>query len=95
MGGLLSAMSVKVGIPKALLFYYYYPQWKTFFTKLGVKTVISRDTTRGLLEKGLQSTVDEACLPVKLAVGHVLDLRDRVDYIFLPRMVSTAVREYI
>lgn len=95
MGGLLNAMSVKVGIPRALLFYYYYPQWKTFFTHLGVKIVVSGDTTRGLLEKGLQSTVDEACLPVKLAVGHVLDLRGRVDYIFLPRMVSTAVREYI
>lgn len=88
-------MSVTVGIPRALLYYYYYPQWKTFFNRLGVKTVVSRETTRGLLEKGLKSTVDEACLPVKLAVGHVLDLKDRVDYIFLPRIVSTARREYI
>lgn len=88
-------MSVTVGIPRALLYYYYYPQWETFFSKLDVKTVISRGTTRGLLEKGLQTTVDEACLPIKLAVGHVIDLRDRVDYIFLPRMVSTARREYI
>ncbi|AGL01973.1 acyl-CoA dehydratase activase-related protein [Desulfoscipio gibsoniae] len=88
-------MSVTVGIPRALLYYYYYPQWKTFFDRLGVKTVVSRETTRGILEKGLKSTVDEACLPVKLAVGHVLDLKDRVDYIFLPRIVSTARREYI
>ncbi|TYO95586.1 acyl-CoA dehydratase activase-related protein [Desulfallas thermosapovorans] len=88
-------MSVTVGIPRALLYYYYYPQWETFFNRLGVKTLVSRETTRGLLEKGLKSTVDEACLPVKLAVGHVLDLKDRVDYIFLPRIVSTARREYI
>lgn len=88
-------MSIKVGIPRALLFYYYYPQWDTFLRRLGVETVVSRETTRGLLEKGLKSTVDEACLPVKLAVGHVMDLCGRVDYIFLPRIVSTARREYI
>ncbi|MBF7082052.1 hypothetical protein IT084_03560 [Desulfallas sp. Bu1-1] len=88
-------MSLKVGIPRALLYYYYFPQWAAFFNHLGVQVVVSRETTRGLLEKGLRSTVDEACLPVKLAVGHVLDLRDRVDYIFLPRLVSMARREYI
>lgn len=88
-------MSIKVGIPRALLYYYYHPQWITFLHCLGVQTVVSRETTRGLLEKGLKSTVDEACLPVKLAVGHVLDLCGRVDYIFLPRIVSTARQEYI
>ncbi len=88
-------MSIKVGIPRALLYYYYHPQWVTFLRRLGVETIISHETTRGLLERGLKSTVDEACLPVKLAVGHVLDLRDRVDYIFLPRIVSTARKEYI
>ncbi|KAF1086496.1 hypothetical protein SPSYN_00215 [Sporotomaculum syntrophicum] len=88
-------MSVTVGIPRALLYYYYYPQWKTFFAHLGVKTLVSRETTRGILEKGIKSTVDEACLPIKVAVGHVMDLCDRVDYIFLPRVVSTARREYI
>lgn len=88
-------MSVKVGIPRALLYYHYYSQWNTFFSHLGLETVVSRETTRGLLEKGLQNMVDEACLPIKLAVGHVLDLCDRVDYIFIPRMVSTARREYI
>ncbi|SFF94383.1 Predicted nucleotide-binding protein, sugar kinase/HSP70/actin superfamily [Desulfotomaculum arcticum] len=88
-------MSIKVGIPRALLYYYFYPQWLSFFQHLGVEPVVSHKTTRGLLEKGLRSTVDEACLPVKLAVGHVLDLKDRVDYLFLPRMVSMARREYI
>ena len=88
-------MSVKIGIPRALLYYYFYPQWLSFFQHLGLEPVVSHKTTRGLLEKGLRSTVDEACLPVKLAVGHVLDLKDRVDYLFLPRIVSMARREYI
>lgn len=88
-------MPIKVGIPRALLYYYYHPQWITFLRRLGVETVISRETTRGLLDQGLKSTVDEACLPIKLAVGHVLDLRARADYIFLPRIVSTARKEYI
>ncbi|MCL2338091.1 MAG: acyl-CoA dehydratase activase-related protein [Firmicutes bacterium] len=88
-------MSIKVGIPRALLYYYYHPQWVTFLRRLGLETVLSRETSRGLLEQGLKSTVDEACLPVKLAVAHVLDLRGRVDYIWLPRIVSTARKEYI
>ncbi len=28
---------IKVGIPRALLYYQYYPMWKTFFEELGAK----------------------------------------------------------
>lgn len=88
-------MTLKVGIPRALLYYNFYPQWVAFFQRLGVETVVSGKTTKGLLEKGLRATVDEACLPVKLAVGHVIALKDEVDYLFLPRLVSIARREYV
>ena len=88
-------MAVKVGIPRALLYYYYYPMWRTFFESLGAVPVVSPATTKTILEKGLGKTVDEACLPVKLAVGHVLDLAPKVDFLFLPRLVSVAPGEYI
>jgi len=69
--------------------------WRTFFEELGAKVVISSPSTKGILNKGLKHTVDEVCLPIKMAFGHIIDLAGRVDYIFLPRMVSVARREYI
>ncbi|MFA4885082.1 MAG: acyl-CoA dehydratase activase-related protein [Desulfotomaculaceae bacterium] len=86
---------MKIGIPRVLLYYYYYPLWRVFFEELGAEVVLSSRSTKGVLAKGLKSAVDEVCLPVKLAFGHVLDLAGKVDLIFLPRMVSVKKREYI
>ncbi|MCF8009675.1 MAG: acyl-CoA dehydratase activase-related protein [Clostridiales bacterium] len=88
-------MHETVGIPRALLFYEYYPFWKTFFDYLGIKTIISPNTNQKILEEGVKNCVDEACLPIKLATGHVMYLASRADYIFVPRIVSLAPREYI
>ncbi|OPY59039.1 MAG: hypothetical protein A4E55_00408 [Pelotomaculum sp. PtaU1.Bin035] len=86
---------MRVGIPRALLYYYYYPMWKVFFEELGAEAVISSQSTKGILAQGLKHAVDEVCLPVKLSFGHVLDLAGKVDYIFLPRIVSVEHRKYI
>lgn len=88
-------MPLKIGIPRALLYYYYYPMWKVFFRELGAEVVLSSFSTKGLLDKGLKCAVDEVCLPVKIAYGHVLDLLDKVDMIFMPRLVSVEKHEYI
>lgn len=88
-------MQAKIGIPRALLYYYYYPMWKGFFQALGLEVVISAKTTKAILDKGVKQSVDDACLPVKLFFGHVLDLKDKVDYIFIPRMVSVEKKAYI
>lgn len=87
-------MAAKIGIPRALLFYQYFPMWRTFFEKLGLQVVASGHTTKGILEKGVRLCVDEACLPVKVAFGHVAELKN-VDFIFLPRLVSVSPGEYI
>ena len=88
-------MPLKVGIPRALLYYYYYPMWRGFFQELGAEVVLSQPSNKGLLAAGLKNAVDEVCLPVKLAYGHVLDLADKSDFVFLPRLVSVGRREYI
>ncbi len=88
-------MRLKVGIPRALLYYYYYPMWKGFFTALGAEVIVSSRTTKDILDKGVKQAVDEACLPVKLFFGHVLDLKDRVDCLFIPRIVSVERKAYI
>ncbi len=88
-------VGVRLGIPRALLFYLYYPLWQSFFTGLNVSVVASPETNRAILDDGLRSALDEACLPVKLFFGHALALADQVDYLFVPRMVSVETREYI
>lgn len=85
----------RIGIPRALLYYHYYPLWKTFYEELGAEVILSSKTTKGLMEQGIKACVDDACLPVKLYFGHVLDLKGKADYIFVPRLVSVEKRAYI
>ncbi|MCK8816426.1 acyl-CoA dehydratase activase-related protein [Natroniella sulfidigena] len=79
---------VKIGIPKTLAYYVYFPLWKTFLEELGVKIILSDDTSREIIDAGVKETVNDACVPIKLFHGHVLNLKDRVDYLFIPRLVS-------
>lgn len=79
---------LKVGILRNLLYYNYFPLWKTFFEELGIEVVVSSPTNKRILESGVKKAVDDACLPVKLTFGHALDLAGRVDYLFIPRLVS-------
>lgn len=88
-------MGLTVGVPRALLYYYYYPMWRTFFEGLGANVVVSGPSVKGVLSQGLRHAVDDICLPVKLSFGHVLELSGKVDYIFIPRLVSVEKREYI
>lgn len=88
-------MQKKVGIPRGLFYYKYFPLWKSFFEELGAELVVSDRTNRRILDDGVKSCVDEACLPVKLFHGHVINLKDRVDFLFIPRFTSISRNEYI
>jgi len=88
-------MSKKVGIPRGLFYYQYFPLWKTFLEELGAEIVVSDCSNKRILDNGVKNCVDEACLPVKLFHGHVLDIKDRVDYLFIPRFTSISKGEYI
>lgn len=88
-------MTKKVGIPRGLFYYRYFPLWKTFFEELGAEIIVSDNTNKRILDEGVKSCVDEACLPVKIFHGHVLNLRDKVDYLFIPRLTSVSKNEYV
>lgn len=88
-------MALKVGIPRALMFYDYWPLWKRFFTELDAEVIFSDPTSEKILNDGIKATVDEACLPIKIYHGHVLNLNGKVDYIFIPRLVSVKRKEYL
>ena len=79
---------LRVGIPRTLAYYTFYPMWKVFIEKLGAEVILSKATNRKILEDGIKETVNDACIPIKIFHGHVIDLIGKVDYIFIPRMVS-------
>lgn len=79
----------RIGIPKALLYYYYFPFWLKLFSELNLETVISDNTSRELLDQGVKKSLSEICVPIKVIIGHILNLDQKdVDYIFLPRFRS-------
>lgn len=89
-------MSKTVGIPKGLLYYDFYPMWKTFFEGVGAKVIVSQDTNKKILDEGVKNCVEDACLPVKTYIGHVINLKEKnVDYIFIPRIVSVETKKYL
>lgn len=79
----------KIGIPRALLYYYYFPFWLKLFSELNLEPVISDRSSRELLDKGVKKSLSEICVPIKVMIGHILNLNQKdVDYIFLPRFRS-------
>ncbi|MEG2322349.1 MAG: acyl-CoA dehydratase activase-related protein [Bacilli bacterium] len=77
---------MKIGIPKALYYYYFYDKWFYFFKELGVEVVTSLDTNKDIIDKGSFYATDEMCLSLKIFLGHVHDLKDKCDYILIPNI---------
>ncbi len=86
---------MKIGIPRALFYHYYFPFWQAYFRELGVSVIVSPPTNKSILNKGVRAAVDEACLPVKIFLGHALTLGSTVDALFVPRLVSVEAKSYI
>ena len=84
-----------VGIPRGLLYYYYDTLWKAFFDCLQVPYIISKKSNLNLLKKGQEKAVDEACLALKLYLGHIEDIKDQCDYILIPRIFSLEKQEQV
>jgi predicted nucleotide-binding protein (sugar kinase/HSP70/actin superfamily) len=74
----------RIGIPRALMFYRFFPLWHAFFERLGWKVVVSD----GVKQKEKIIYFEDSCLPMKLLVTHAAQLKDKVDHLFIPRLVS-------
>ncbi len=84
-----------LGIPRALSYYNHYPFWYGFFSKLGIKVVLSDPTTKQTVSDGSALVVSETCLPIKVYVGHVVNLVNKsVKNIFVPSIQSVAPKIY-
>lgn len=84
-----------IGIPRGMSFYHNYPFYYGFFTDLGIKIVLSDMTTKQTMSDGSALVVTETCLPIKVYIGHVLNLLDKgIDKIFVPSIQSIAPKIY-
>ena len=77
-----------IGLPQGLLYYRYGALWQTFFNELGIETVLSGPTDRRIMDAGAALSIDEACLSLKIFLGHVAALAGRCDYVLVPRVSS-------
>jgi len=81
----------KVGIPRALYYYKFFPFWHELLTIMGCDIILSPPTNKSILEEGSKLASSEFCVPLKIYYGHVLWLIENhkdLDYIFVPRYVS-------
>jgi len=72
-----------IGIPAALHLADELPLWEYFFGKLGIATVNS-EKMKDPVKLGKVHSEAEFCAPVSAWHGHVLYLKDKADYLFLP-----------
>ncbi len=79
---------MKVGLPRALLFHHYGEGWTSFLDSIGIEPVISASTTGEVVVSGAVHADNETCLPVKVFTGHLLELREKVDAVLVPRVIS-------
>lgn len=87
--------NMTIGIPRGMSFYNDYPFYYGFFTDLGIKIVLSDITTKQTMSAGSSLVVTETCLPIKIYIGHVLNLLDKgVDKILVPSIQSIAPKIY-
>ena len=83
---------MKIGIPRALLYYRYHVLWNTFFQELGIETVISPHTNKTLMDAGSHYAIDENCLSSKLFFGHVSALEGKAALAVKPEETLRVLR---
>ena len=86
---------IKIGIPRAFLYYRHYILWKNFFEKLNCHIVLSPESSKEILDIGTKYSIDESCLSSKMYLGHIASLVDKCDYILVPRIENYGKKEKV
>lgn len=77
---------MKIGIPRGLFYYYYNQLWTVFFKEIDIDIVVSPRTNKEIIALGRQYSSDEMCLSIKNYIGHAVYLKDKCDYLLIPRI---------
>jgi len=74
-----------IGIPLSVFFFEDFPLWKAYFHTLGYRLILSDETSKELVYKGLEKIQSDTCYPVKVSYGHIVNLLEKgVKRIFFP-----------
>ena len=77
---------IKVGIPRSLFYYYDEKIWQNFLSYLDIPYIISPVSNNEIQKNGINIAGDEMCLALKNYLGHIDYLKDKCDYILIPRI---------
>ncbi|MEW6601509.1 MAG: acyl-CoA dehydratase activase-related protein, partial [Nitrospirota bacterium] len=84
-----SKTRARIGIPMLFFFHDLLPYWSTLLWELGFEVELSGETSRQIINKGVENILAESCFPHKVAHGHIKELIDRnVDAVFLPSFIN-------
>ncbi len=86
---------MRIGVPRGLLYYRYFPFWESFFETLGGEVVVSSATTEKMIREGSKLLPGDLCLPVKIFFGHLESIKNEVDFLFVPRYISIEPDAYM
>lgn len=82
----------RIGIPRAMSMWgEHFPLWAATFTELGFEVVLSGPTQKETVRRGAAAALSDYCAPIRTAHGAVLELLEgtpRLDFIFLPHLIS-------
>ena len=79
---------VNIGIPRAGNYHYEGDLWKKYFESLGCKVIVSPETTKQIVDIGVKNSDTNLCFAAKIHIGHIIELKDKVDYVFIPSMIG-------
>jgi predicted nucleotide-binding protein (sugar kinase/HSP70/actin superfamily) len=85
---------MKIGIPRALIYWKRPYFWEVFFENLGFEVLLSPKTNKEIVEIGVKISDPETCFSNKVYFGHLKWLEGKCDLIFVPRLKRKGNFEY-
>jgi predicted nucleotide-binding protein (sugar kinase/HSP70/actin superfamily) len=85
---------MKIGIPRALIYWKRPYFWENFFENLGFEVLLSPKTNKEIVEIGVKVSDPETCFSNKVYFGHLKWLEGNCDLIFVPRLKRKGNFEY-
>ena len=83
---------IKLGLPRALYYYYDGIFLKYFFELLNFEVIVSPETNRRIIDDGNSISSDEMCLSLKTYLGHIVSLKGICDYIIIMRIDNYGIK---
>lgn len=77
-----------IGIPRVLFYYKYGLLLETFLKELDIDYVVSDISNKKILEDGKTLAPSEACINLKLFLGHIKNLENKCNFLLIPRIES-------